>query len=441
MSAEVGFEAGPRIDALIRAVVESVAALIGAEYAQVHTNDLPAVGQRLEMVSRLIRTAQIEFADDVDQRGLAASLSCTSTRILLQQMLNIPLREAGARVRTARNIHAQDLPSGGETPARLPVLAAAVTAGMLDADHVHTVISTMKRLPATLDPETLADAEQALLAHAVELNPDQFRKVAHHLEEALNPDGTLDEREPLSRVEFHIGSRSAATGLTSITGKLDDLSVEVLRTAIDALSAPKPEVDGVRDQRPAAVRRAHALIDIFNQVITHGDLPAHGGERPHIIVTMNWDVLRERAGTAVTGNGATLTPATARRLLCDANVIPAIVNTDSEVLDLGRSARTFSRPIRRAIALRDHGCAFPGCDRPPGWCDAHHIDFWARDLGETNYQNGVLLCGYHHGEIHKNEWQIRRSADGTPEFIPPRWIDPDRRPRRNTVLHLAPTLQ
>ncbi len=166
-------------------------------------------------------------------------------------------------------------------------------------------------------------------------------------------------------------------------------------------------------------------MEVLNLAITHATLPSHSGERPHVTVTLHWDVLRRQIGTAVTAGGTTLTPATTRRLLCDATVIPAVLSGDGEVLDVGRSARTFPRAVRRAITLRDRGCAFPGCDRPPAFTDVHHIEWWVRDLGDTSYRNGCLLCQYHHSEIHKNEWRIRTSADGFPEFIPPVWIDPE----------------
>ena len=93
--------------------------------------------------------------------------------------------------------------------------------------------------------------------------------------------------------------------------------------------------------------------------------------------------------------------------------------------------------IRRAITARDRGCAWPGCDRPPNWCDAHHVKFWGRDLGATSYHNGVLLCPYHHTEIHREQWTIRTHPDGTPEFIPPTRIDPHQQPRRNRLHHFT----
>ncbi|WP_111767595.1 HNH endonuclease signature motif containing protein [Nakamurella deserti] len=438
MFERTGFATAEDGHAVLSEVCAGTEELIHGEFAKLLDEDFFAVGRRLETLARLVWAAQVAWTDEADQRGLAAARSCSSTKSLLQAALHIPARDASARLRAARAIHAQDLPSGGETPAALPVLGAAVTSGLIDRDAAATVIGTMHRLPPAVDADTRSEAEQALVAHALDLDPDQFRRVAQHLAEALNPDGTLDDRDPSSHVMFTIGARSSSTGLTSINGKLDDLSVEVLRSAIEGLAAPRPGADGVKDARPAATRRAQALVEVVRLAMTHATLPTHSGERPHVTVTLHWDVLRRQIGSAVTAGGTTLTPAAARRLLCDATVIPAVLGGDGEVLDIGRSARTFPRAVRRAITLRDGGCAFPGCDRPPAFTDVHHIRWWVRDLGDTSYRNGCLLCQYHHSEVHKNEWRVQISDDGFPEFIPPAWVDPARSPRRNTVHSLAP---
>ena len=101
------------------------------------------------------------------------------------------------------------------------------------------------------------------------------------------------------------------------------------------------------------------------------------------------------------------------------------------VLNLGRARRLFTGAVRRALILRDGGCAFPGCDRPHRWCDGHHLRAWA-DGGTTDLDNGVLLCRFHHRQIHHSGWDVRLGTDRKPEFLPPTHLDPLRRPRRNT---------
>jgi hypothetical protein len=126
-----------------------------------------------------------------------------------------------------------------------------------------------------------------------------------------------------------------------------------------------------------------------------------------------------------------ISPTQAWRLACDAKILPAVLGGDGAVLDLGRTRRLFDGPLRRALVLRDGGCAFPQCDRPPRWCHAHHLTHWV-DGGATCLDNAVLLCGAHHRVIHRGEWTVRLGPDRLPEFIPPAHTDPEQRPRRNT---------
>ncbi len=420
----------------LRSLIGAASDLFDHEYPKYSADDLIAYAGQLETLARSVWATQVRVVDEIDQRGMAASRSCTSTQSLLRQCLRISTVDAGNRVRAARLTQPQDQTDGCETPPELPLLAAILPGGAVDPEHVRILTATMRRI-SDLDEDTRAEAERTLVGYAADVDPDQFRRIARHLEEVLRPDGT-DPDVAAEKMELNLGCRNPNTGLTRIDGALDDHGMAILRTTIDALSAPRPTIDGVADSRPAALRRAQALIEAVGHLMDNARLPDRGGERPHLTVTLNWDLLRDRAGTATLDDGMTLTPATARQLLCDATVIPAVLGGDGQVLDLGRSSRTFPAPLRRAIALRDKGCTWPGCDRPPSWTDAHHIRFWHRDFGPTDHTNGTLLCRRHHTEIHKDQWRIEPASDGTPEFIPPKWIDVNQRPRRNTVHHLAP---
>ena len=106
------------------------------------------------------------------------------------------------------------------------------------------------------------------------------------------------------------------------------------------------------------------------------------------------------------------------------------MNGAGQPLDIGRATRTVPEGIRRAVTARDRGCAHPGCDRPPSWCEVHHIVPWEL-WGETSLANCVMLCKVHHRLLHHSAW-IVRIRDGLPEFVPPRWIDPQQRPRRQS---------
>ena len=157
-----------------------------------------------------------------------------------------------------------------------------------------------------------------------------------------------------------------------------------------------------------------------------------GGARAQIVVSMDYNALLDGLGSAAQlDNGCPLSPKQARIAACDADLIPLVFRGESIPLDMGRSRRLVKPSQRKALILRDKGCAHPNCTAPPRWTDAHHIIHWA-DGGSSDLANLVLLCRRHHTLIHESEWIVRMAADGLPEFVPPQWIDPLRRPRRNT---------
>ncbi|MDD7967305.1 HNH endonuclease signature motif containing protein [Actinomycetospora lemnae] len=137
--------------------------------------------------------------------------------------------------------------------------------------------------------------------------------------------------------------------------------------------------------------------------------------------------LGERGGYGTLDSGHPVDPATVRRWACDAEIVPMILGSTSEPLDVGRRQRTAPDALRRALTLRDGGCAFPGCTRRPRRCHAHHIRHWL-DGGDTALHNMCLLCRYHHQLIHRGGWQITM-IDSRPWFTPPWIIDTERRPR------------
>jgi len=196
----------------------------------------------------------------------------------------------------------------------------------------------------------------------------------------------------------------------------------------------------VSDARTPQQRLADALVEAGERLLAQGGLPASGGERPQLVVTLDYDRLAAGLGSGTLTRGEEITPSAIRRLACDAGIIPAVLGTRGQVLDLGRSARTASPAQRRALTLRDGGCAFPGCDRPPGWTQAHHLQYWEH-FGPTDLENLVALCGFHHRLVHEENWEIAPPKDGIrPLFTPPAWIDPQRRPRRNHFHHVRDIL-
>ena len=219
-----------------------------------------------------------------------------------------------------------------------------------------------------------------------------------------------------------------------LSGLLDPESAAVVVSAFDAVTSPRR--GGPRfveasappaDERSNDQLRVDALVDLIRVASAVGDKPVLGAARPAVRVVIAARDLERDGFAHFDGIATPVSAATARRIACDAGVLPIVLGTDSEVLDLGRTARTFSPAQRVALAVRDGGCRWPGCDRPPSWCEAHHLDEWSHG-GATDLANGVLLCRHHHLLVHNNGWKVLRSKHGL-EVRPPSAVDPLQRHR------------
>ena len=186
-------------------------------------------------------------------------------------------------------------------------------------------------------------------------------------------------------------------------------------------------------------RQADAFVAMLDELLPRGTAPTSGGDRPSVSLILPYgDLVDGIGGATLTNSGEEVSPKTVPRLACDADVIPVVLGKDSEVLDVGRTQRLVTSGIRKALVVRDRGCVFPGCDRPPSRCDAHHRVPWHAG-GKTSLDNLALLCRHHHQIIEPNpragpgeRWTISLNTNGIPEIRPPTCIDPNRTPRRNS---------
>jgi hypothetical protein len=173
-------------------------------------------------------------------------------------------------------------------------------------------------------------------------------------------------------------------------------------------------------------------LELVTMAMRTGQLPHAGGMTATIVVTMDAEAFATGVGTAVTGHGYTV-PADVAKTWAgdDARIIAALLDRTGRVEAYSSTQRCFSEQQRLVLSARDRGCTFPGCDRPPGWCQAHHVIEY-RNGGPTTVDNGALLCGYHHRSFEQAGWSITMHH-GLPWWTPPRWLDPDQRPIRNTM--------
>jgi hypothetical protein len=165
-------------------------------------------------------------------------------------------------------------------------------------------------------------------------------------------------------------------------------------------------------------QQADALVLVAETALHHGIDPGTPGERYQVVVHVDADVLAdaEATGQSVLEGGARVSAETSQRLACDASRVEMCHDADGVIVEVGPRTRTIPTALRRALAYRDHGCRFPGCDLPFG--QAHHIKHWAQG-GPTTLPNLVLLCRRHHRAVHEEGFQVERLENGESQFRSP----------------------
>jgi len=366
---------------------------------------------------------RLALVREMDARDLARRDGATCLVAWLKDRLRVSPGAARRWVELARALDSSATAVG-----------EALAAGAVNEEQALTISRTLGAI-RDVDAQTRSKAEAELVNLAATYEPLSLARLGTRILEHVAPE--LSE-ERLAK-ELAAQEKDAARdriltlsadgrGKVRLTGWLETDAAAIVTAAIDPLTAPAA---AEFDDRTPGQRRADALVEVCRLALACGQLPDNGGDRAQLVVTVSLDGLMGKTGAGMLDNGVSLTPDSVRRIACDASVIPAVFNGRSQVLDVGRERRLFTGPLRRALVLRDGGCAFPGCDRPLRWCDGHHIVHWA-DGGSTSLDNAVLVCGFHHRLLHRPGWQVRLAADGLPEFLPPAWIDPQRVPRRNS---------
>jgi hypothetical protein len=398
-----------------------------AESAMATDEELLSVLTVAEGVSRQLDQVTVST---VQRRGTFAARGYQKPAGALSDLLGWEWFEARRRVVAAEQACERIGLDGTVIPARLPYTGKAFAAGQAGLRHVEVIAALLASAAAgRLTDGQRAGVEEQLAAKAAEYTPSQLRTWGAALIERLDADGPEpDDAPPAAVNELQLRRHRHGPGGT-LTARFDHAAMfDAIASLIDAKSKP---LDG-DDTRGVGRRQAEALADICSFVLDHGEhaaVPDTGGRKPHLNVLIRLEDLEDRARSAMLDFGGQLSPESLRMLACDAAVVPIVMNGAGQPLDVGRATRIIPEGLRRAVAARDRGCAHPGCDRPVSWCEVHHIEEWERG-GHTKLDNLVSLCKVHHRLIHYSGW-IVRIRDGLPEFIPPKWIDPEQTPRRN----------
>jgi hypothetical protein len=359
------------------------------------------IASDLDEIERAVRVLDAERSRrlaEFERRGAHVDDGFLSLSAWLVARHRLAPSTATRRVRIARAMQA------------MPLAVEACAAGELSDAAVAILASARES-----HPEAFGRCEEALLQAARTLPVPGLRSVVAYWQQAQDLDrAEREEDERFWRRRLH--ASPTIGGMVRVDGDLDPETGQTLLSALQAVMDADARARREPELRSPGQRRADALGEICRTWLDSSERPVVLGERPHVVVTLDLDALEGRAGRSELQGWGPVTPETARRLACDAKVSRVITDSASRPLDVGRSTKVVTPALRRAVTVRDRGCRFPGCGRPPSWCDAHHVRHWA-DGGDTALDNLVLLCRPHHRAIHRGfRVQIR---DGTPVFSRP----------------------
>jgi len=384
--------------------------------------------------------------------------------------------EAGSALR-ARHTRLEDwmARSGQETPReassavwaaraleRRPAVRDAAAGGRISVSQAKAIGEALDALPTSLDRGQTAEAEQLILTEAQHAPAEKLRTMTERVLRQVAPEKSdsaeeraakLAERDVRARSRRKLWFGSESDGSIEFGGSLPVVAGRRLQGMVQAVSdrryrSAKDMRDRLVLQETPQQRAADALVEILGaaEAAERGEartpsIPA-GAAQLQVLIPYQ-DLLDRAAASGLLADGTSLSAGELRVLACSAELIPAVLGSDSQVLDMGLTVRLAPPSLRRAIGLRDGGCAFPGCTTPMRHCDLHHVRPW-QEGGPTNRDNIVALCRVHHAlceprppttgadgrPVIPDGWDVRIDSRGLPEFLPPVAMDPARIPVR-----------
>lgn len=390
---------------------------------------------RLGEISRRVDAVAAAYANEVALRsrhdlghdGLAQRLGARTPQRLIQRLTGATQNEAHQLVRIGELTAPTTADSPPNLPSWLGAVGEAVRRGALSVAAADVIRSGLGVPGDGVPAEALARAAHALVELAATLTVEQLAAEARSARDDLDEAGVA-ERAARLRDRRYLHLTPLSDGMTRLAALLDPESAAIIVAAYDGATSPRrggprfvdsardaagePGPGETRDDRTVEQVAVDALVDLvrLGTAVDPGEiLPAR---RTEVVVHVDASDLDRRAGRGrIDGQTSAIPVTSVERIICDATTVPVLFDGDRRVLDVGRTQRLFTRRQRIALAARDRGCVFPGCDRPPSWCEAHHVREFAAG-GATSIANGALLCRHHHLLVHDHGWRMRWAPGG-----------------------------
>lgn len=352
--------------------------------------------QQLTVLSAQVTELQTRLLVHGDATGATTTEpGATTTAAWLAGTTRTTHRRACATTRLATGLAAHE-------PSRV-----ALARGEVLTEQAEVIIDAVEALPDR--PDLREQCERHLLDLAATHDATDLRKLGRRVLEVVDPAAAeaheaklLDEQEKAARkkTRFTMGDNGDGTHTGRFT--VPDLHADLLTKILHGLAAPKHVRSTGRTYdhaRPTPERAGQAFCE-FIERYPLDQVPHAGGTSATVVVTMDLETLLGGDRVAMLDTGTPITAATARRLACQAGIIPAVLGGKSKVLDLGRRTRFHTEAQRLAIALEQKHCQGPLCDVPAWLCHVHHSPSWAAG-GTTDTTHARLLCPRHHALEHR----------------------------------------
>ena len=330
---------------------------MGAEETMATIDELAALAAQVaELQARLLLHA--------DQIGLPRQTGATSTA-----------NWHGHRTRTTRPVahRTMRLATGLE---QREATRTALAEGRIHAEQAHVILDGLTQLPDDLDPKLVEQAEQHLITQAADFDANGLRHLARRLLDVVAPEEADAHEARLLEKEEREAARATTfamweDGHGKVHGRftLDGLTGAMFKKAVLAFAAPKHRASHglLGERRPTPERLGQAFAELVQRYPAKR-LPKAGGLTATIVVLMPLETLLGGLEAAQLDTGETISPGLARKLACEAGIIPAVLGGESQVLDLGRKRRFHNSYQRIKASIEQRGCAIEGCDYPPGMC-------------------------------------------------------------------------
>jgi hypothetical protein len=369
-------------------------------------------------LSRAVSANAALIAGEVDRRsvgssGLAQAAGYRSSKELVQSMTGGTKSEAAQAVAVGR------IAAGGDERQWLAPVGAGVSAGSLLPSAAQAIAAGLSG--AGVADDELGAAAAQLCDEAQSLDADTLFLRARARRDELDEAGIAD-REAARRAQRSLRFYRRPDGMSRLTWDLDPETAALVGDVYDRATSPRrggPRFSDSADSSRIAddPRTTEQLAsDVFTDLLRAGanadSSQLLGTGAPSVRVVVPVSAVAGRSGHGhIDGQHDPVSIETVERLACAGGTVAVSFDEHGQPLDLGREQRLFTTRQKIALAVRDGGCRWPGCERPPSWTEAHHVNHWARDGGRTDVADGVLLCRHHHLLLHNNHWEIERRGD------------------------------